>query len=83
MNSDIEFDADNVFPDGENQENRIVYVRPIAVNDLPEEVQEAAGDAAELYAVCSEEGEQLAVVSERRLAFLLAREHDYAPVSVH
>lgn len=61
----------------------IVYIRPVAVSDLPAEVQEAAMGATELYAVHSAEGERLALVKERRLAFLLARQNDLAPVSVH
>ena len=61
----------------------IVYVRPVAVADLPSEVQEAAMGATELYAVHSAEGERLALVKDRRLAFLLARQNDLAPVSVH
>ena len=61
----------------------IVYVRPVAVADLPSEVQEAAMGMTELYAVHSSEGERLALVKDRRLAFLLARQNDLAPVSVH
>lgn len=61
----------------------IVYIRPVAVADLPEEVQQAAMGATELYAVHSAEGERLALVKDRRLAFMLARQNDLAPVSVH
>lgn len=61
----------------------IVYIRPVAVSELPDEVREAAMGATELYAVHSAEGERLALVKERRLAFLLARQNDLAPVSVH
>jgi hypothetical protein len=61
----------------------IVYIRSVAVADLPDEVQQAARGATELYAVHSAEGERLALVKERRLAFLLARQNDLAPVSVH
>lgn len=61
----------------------IVYIRSVPVADLPDEVREAAMGATELYAVHSAEGERLALVKERRLAFLLARQNDLAPVSVH
>ena len=61
----------------------IVYIRPVSVSELPSEVQEAAMGATELYAVHSVEGERLALVKERRLAFLLARQNHLAPVSVH
>ena len=61
----------------------IVYIRPIAVADLPEEVQEQAGDLETVYAIGSEDGTQLALVGDRRTAFVVAREHDMEPVSVH
>ena len=61
----------------------IVYVRTVPVADLPQEVREAAGGATELYAVHSAEGERLALVKNRDLAFMLARQNDLAPVSVH
>lgn len=69
------------FPMEEN--NRIVYVKEVAVADLPEDLRDAAGDADKLYAVHDAEGQQLALVSDRNLAFVLARQNDYAPVAVH
>jgi len=36
-----------------------------------------------LYAVHDAQGQQLALVGNRKLAFSLARQHDYAPVMVH
>ena len=38
---------------------------------------------APLYAVHDADGQRLAVVRDRRLAFVLARQNDLAPVSVH
>ncbi len=64
---------------GEN----VVYVKPVAVADLPAEVREQAGDLERLFAVHNADGVQLALVADRRLAFLLARQHDMAPVTVH
>ena len=61
----------------------IVYVRAVAVSDLPADVQEAAQGATELYALHSADGERLALVRERGAAFVLARQNDLAPVSVH
>lgn len=61
----------------------IVYVRPVAVRDLPQEVQEQAGDADRLYAVHAENGERLALVQDRKMAFLLARQNEFTPVNVH
>lgn len=63
--------------------DRTVYVKTIAVSDLPREVRDQAGDLEQLYAVHDAQGQQLALVGDRKLAFTLAREHDYAPVMVH
>ncbi|MDV4145919.1 MULTISPECIES: DUF1150 family protein [Shimia] len=68
---------------GQEDQNRIVYVREVAVDDLPEEVRDQAEGAEVLYAVHSADGERLALVKERNLAFVLARQNDFAPVAVH
>jgi len=62
---------------------RIVYVRAVKVADLPEELQRQAEGLDELYAVHDESGERLALVRDRKLAFVLARQNDLAPVNVH
>ncbi|HHB81747.1 MAG TPA: DUF1150 family protein [Aliiroseovarius sp.] len=62
---------------------RIVYVRPVRAEDLPEEVRAQVGKAENLYAVHDKDGVQLALVNGRHMAFALARSHDYAPVNVH
>ncbi|MFV0492436.1 MAG: DUF1150 family protein [Pseudorhodobacter sp.] len=64
-------------------EDKIVYVRPVSVADLPVEIREQAGDITVLYAVHRHDGERLALVADRNLAFALARQHDLAPVNVH
>lgn len=74
MNTPYEFD---------NHDNRIVYVKTVDVADLPSEVRAEAGELSQLYAVHKADGEQLALVADRRLAFVLARQNDYAPVPVH
>jgi hypothetical protein len=61
----------------------IVYIREIAVADLPAEVRRQAGDRETLYAIGSADGQQLALVDDRKLAFVVARQHDMEPVSVH
>ena len=61
----------------------IVYVRPVKVDDLPEEVRAQLGGIETLYAVHTTEGERLALVSDRKMAFFLARQHDMEPVTVH
>ena len=68
---------------GPDAENRIVYVRKVAVKDLPQDVQAQAGGLDSLYAVHRADGEQLALVRDRALAFALARQNDLAPVTVH
>jgi hypothetical protein len=50
---------------------------------LPEDVREQAMGNETLYAVHTSEGERLALVRDRRLAFVLARQNDMEPVAVH
>lgn len=66
-----------------SKNNRIVYVKTIDVNDLPSEMQGKVEGFEQLYAVHDSEGQQLALVADRKLAFKLARQNDYAPVPVH
>lgn len=61
----------------------IVYVREVAVADLPEDLRDQAEGLKCLYAVHDSDGEQLALVRERSLAFVLARQNDLTPVAVH
>lgn len=63
--------------------DRTVYVKTVLVNDLPREVRDQAEGLDQIYAVHDAKGQQLALVGDRKLAFALAREHDYAPVLVH
>ena len=51
--------------------------------DLPDEIREQAEGLETLYAIGSETGEQLALVKDRKLAFVVARQNDMTPVSVH
>ncbi len=64
-------------------ERPIVYVRKVEVADLPDEVRAQAEAAGDIYAVHNDEGERLALVQGRELAFVLARQHDMSPVTVH
>ncbi len=61
----------------------IVYVRTVAVSELPQDMREQAGDAQRVYALHNENGDRLALVGNRDLAFAVARQNDLAPVSVH
>jgi hypothetical protein len=71
------------FDFGKTEERAIVYVRPVDVADLPEDLREQVGDLTTLYAVHSEEGERLALVDNRNLAFQVARQNNLDPVTVH
>lgn len=66
-----------------NPERPIAYVRPVKASDLPEEIREQLPDVAELYAIHHEEGERIALVTNRAMAFVMARQNDFEPVSVH
>lgn len=71
-------------PSPENEaEGKIVYVRPVAVSELPDEVRAQAEGLDHIYSVNGTDGTRLALVANRRLAFELAREHDFSPVNVH
>lgn len=69
--------------DFNDESSRIVYVKAVDVADLPDEVQAEAGEREQLYAVHDSDGQQLALVADRRMAFALARQNDYSPVAVH
>jgi hypothetical protein len=62
---------------------RMVYVKAVVMDDLPPAVRKSAGAVEKLYAVHDAEGQQLALVTDRRLAYVLARQNDYAPQPLH
>lgn len=74
---DVKFDA---LPESDLS---IVYVRPVAVSDLPAEVQAQIGGLNTVYSVNRPDGARLALVADRKLAFVLARQHEMVPVNVH
>lgn len=61
----------------------LVYVRPVEVTDLPDEVRDQAGGRDHVYAVHNAAGDRLALVADRKMAFVLARQNDFSPVNVH
>ena len=75
MDQKFDFKADTVAP--------IVYVRPVLVSELPKEVQDISQGVKTIYAVHDGDGQRLALVRDRKMAFVLARQHDFAPVNVH
>ncbi|MEM7724503.1 MAG: DUF1150 family protein [Pseudomonadota bacterium] len=66
-----------------NARQPIVYIRKVAVSDLPADLQERVEGVEALYAIGNEDGKQLALVKDRHLAFVVARQNDFSPVSVH
>lgn len=66
-----------------NVDRQIVYVRPVHVADLPVDLQAQIGKVDTVYSVHRPDGERLALVLDRRMAFVIARENDLSPVSVH
>ncbi|GHE90055.1 hypothetical protein GCM10016455_07980 [Aliiroseovarius zhejiangensis] len=74
-------------PFGQFGIGNIVYVKAVAIDDLPDSIQDEAREQADgadtLYAVHREDGEQLALVVDRDLAYALARQNDFSPVSIH
>lgn len=64
-------------------EANFVYVRPVRVVDLPDELREQLGNRETVYEISKPDGEQLALVGDRDTAFFLAREHHYSPVTLH
>lgn len=74
---------DTKYEFGPEAGDKIVYVRPVAVAELPDELRDQAMGLDTVYAVHDATGERLALVKDRKLAFIVARQNDMAPVSVH
>ncbi len=64
-------------------EGKTVYVRSVKAEDLPDDVRRQVSGRDTLYAVHRADGERLALVKDRSLAFVLARQNDLSPVTVH
>ena len=70
---------ENAAPEGAE---KIVYIRSVPVGELPEPARaQVSGEA--VYAIHDSDGNRLALVADRGLAFVVARQHDMTPVSVH
>jgi hypothetical protein len=74
MNTKVDFKA---------FDSNIVYVKSVAVADLPEDLRDQAGDRTTIFSVHKADGAPVALVADRALAFTLARQHDMQPVTVH
>ena len=62
--------------------DRTVYVSAVNVADLPEAVAKGISQRR-VYSLNSSTGERLALVKDRSLAFVLARQNEFHPVPVH
>jgi hypothetical protein len=62
---------------------KTVYVRPVKRENLPQDVRAKLPVRDTVYSVQREDGEQLALVRDRKLAFILARQNDFVPLDVH
>lgn len=61
----------------------IVYIRPVAFSDLPADIRAQIPPVTQLYAIHDESGDRVGLVSDRTMAFIMARQNDMEPVSVH
>lgn len=69
---------------------RLVYVRTVLASEVADDlVDDETGAVIEipanttLYSVHSGDGQRIALVGDRALAFAAARQHEMNPVSVH
>ncbi|WP_134726188.1 DUF1150 family protein [Paracoccus luteus] len=67
----------------QTEDGNVVYIRRVEMDALPAEVRDQAPGLESLYAVHGVDGERLALVRDRQLAFMLARQNELTPVSVH
>ena len=58
------------------------YMYAQKVSDLPEKVAQGISED-QIYALNNSNGERLALVKDRSLAFVLARQNELHPVPVH
>ncbi len=61
----------------------IVYLKPVEIADLPQDVQDQAGDLDVLFAVHNGKGEQVALVATEAVADHLAKQNNLQVVSLH
>lgn len=63
--------------------DELVYIKTVAVTELPLDLQRQVGPDKTLYAVHKADGERVAVVENRALAYSLARDNDLTPMTLH
>ncbi|MEO1563597.1 MAG: DUF1150 family protein [Pseudomonadota bacterium] len=63
--------------------SNIVYVKPVPTELLPKDMRAELNGEKEVFAVHGENGEQVALFTDRNLAFDLAKEYHFQAHSVH
>jgi|GEM_PF-378444 len=64
--------------------SNVVYIRAIARDEIPSDALVEFDDATlPLFAVFAEDGQQIALVEDQKVAFELAKEHRFSLHSVH
>ena len=61
----------------------LVYIKTVEASDLPINLQQKVEPGKTLYSLHRSDGERMAIVGDRKLAYMLAREHDLTPLTVH
>ena len=79
MDRKLAFDKDSGHPENAT----IVYVRPMDVGELPDELRAQADGLDQIYGLFGPNGEQIAFTANKSLAFDLAKENSLTPMSVH
>lgn len=69
---------------------KLCYIRQVFARDVREEIEHEADDTdyvfaddSILYALHSDDGSRIALMSDRDVAFAAAKQHEMLPVSVH
>lgn len=68
---------------GDTENTQTVYIRTVATETLPDDIRDQLSGVETMYAVHDTDGERLALVQDRNMAFMLARQNELSPVSVH
>ena len=66
-----------------NLAGNMIYLKPIDIADLPEDVRVDAGNLEEVFAVHNAKGERVALVATEAIASDLAAQNNMQVVSIH
>ena len=69
--------------DLKNLGQQFIYLKPVSAAELPEELRQEAGDIEIVFSVHNTEGEQVALVADKRVADALARQNELEVVALH